>query len=89
LARGRKDVFLPCQFSNQANSETHYLSAGPEIASQLARDGLRAAVFVADVGTGGTMMGAGAYLGIQDRRIRVHPVEPAESPTLSTGVKKG
>jgi cysteine synthase A len=89
LARGRKDVFLPCQFSNKANSEAHQLSTGPEIASQLARDGLRATAFVAGVGTGGTVMGVGAYLRSQDRSIRVHPLEPAESPTLSTGVKNG
>jgi cysteine synthase len=89
LAREREDVFLPCQFSNQANSEAHRLTTGPEIAAQLARSGLHATAFVAGVGTGGTVMGVGSYLKSQDPKVRVHPLEPAESPTLSTGVKNG
>jgi cysteine synthase A len=89
LARDRKDVFLPCQFSNQANSEAHRLSTGPEIAFQLARSGLQVSAFIAGVGTGGTVMGVGAYLKSQDPSVRVHPLEPAESPTLSTGIKNG
>jgi cysteine synthase A len=89
LAREREDVFLPCQFSNKANVEAHHLTTGPEIAFQLARRGLQVSAFVAGVGTGGTVMGVGAYLKSQDSNVRAHPLEPAESPTLSTGIKNG
>ena len=89
MARQRHDVFLPCQFSNKANVDAHRLTSGPEIAQQLARLGLKADVFVAGVGTGGTVMGVGQYLKSQNSAIRVHPLEPAESPTLSTGIKVG
>jgi cysteine synthase len=89
LARERQDVFLPCQFSNAANVEAHRLTTGPEIAAQLARVGRTATAFAAGVGTGGTVMGVGCYLRSQDASVRVHPLEPAESPTLSTGTKNG
>jgi cysteine synthase A len=89
LSREREDVFLPCQFSNVANVEAHRLTTGPEIALQLARIGHNTTAFVAGVGTGGTVMGVGSYLKSQDSSVRVHPLEPAESPTLSTGSKNG
>jgi len=89
LARERDDVFLPCQFSNQANVEAHRLTTGPEIAFQLARIGRDITAFVAGVGTGGTVMGVGSYLKSHYQNVRVHPLEPAESPTLSTGAKNG
>jgi cysteine synthase A len=89
LAQRRKDVFLPRQFSNDANVEAHRLTTGPEIALQLARSGRTANAFVAGVGTGGTVMGVGRYLKNQNPGVRVHPLEPAESPTLSTGIKVG
>jgi len=89
LASERDDVFLPCQFSNRANVEAHRLSTGPEIAVQLERSGLQVSAFVAGVGTGGTAMGVGAYLKSKYPKVRVHPLEPAESPTLSTGIKRG
>ena len=89
LAHARDDIFLPCQFSNQANVEAHSLTTGPEIAFQLARIGRGVTAFVAGVGTGGTVMGVGSYLKSQDSSVRVHPLEPAESPTLSTGTKNG
>lgn len=89
LASERDDVFLPCQFSNRANVEAHRLSTGPEIAIQLERGGLEVSAFVAGVGTGGTAMGVGAYLKSKYPKVRVHPLEPAESPTLSTGIKRG
>jgi cysteine synthase A len=85
----RDDVFLPKQFENAANVEAHRLMTGPEIARQLARANLNAGAFVAGVGTGGTVMGVGNYLKSLDPTIRVHPLEPAESPTLSTGTKNG
>ena len=82
-------VFLPCQFSNRANVEAHYLTTGPEIWMQLEEAGLCPDAFVAGVGTGGTVMGVGSYLRSRNARMRVYPVEPAESPTLSTGCKVG
>ena len=89
FAASRRDVFLPRQFSNDDNSEAHHQTTGPEIWSQLAASGLRPDAFVAGVGTGGTVMGVGRYLRSQDPSVRVYPVEPAESPTLSTGHKVG
>jgi cysteine synthase A len=82
-------VFLPCQFSNAANAEAHERSTGPEIAAQLEDRGLRPDAFVAGVGTGGTVMGTGRYLREHFGAVKVHPMEPAESPTLSTGCKVG
>ena len=82
-------VFLPLQFSNAANPIAHEATTGPEILQQLASIGVSLDAFVAGVGTGGTVMGVGHALRRHDRRIRVHPVEPAESPTLSTGFKCG
>ena len=82
-------VFLPQQFENQYNAEAHERTTGPEIWAQLASEGLRPTAFVAGVGTGGTVMGVGRYLKSQDPRVRVHPLEPAESPTLTTGYKVG
>jgi cysteine synthase A len=89
FAASRNDVFLPRQFSNLANSESHEESTGPEIWSQLASVGKHPQAFVAGVGTGGTVMGVGKYLRKHDTSIRVFPVEPAESPTLTTGCKVG
>ena len=82
-------VFLPRQFSNHGNVEAHEQSTGPEIWMQLEAAGLRPDAFVAGVGTGGTVMGVGNYLRSRNPSMRVHPVEPAESPTLSTGCKVG
>ena len=56
---------------------------------QLETVGRRPAAFVAGVGTGGTVMGVGRFLRSMDKTIKVHPVEPAESPTLTTGCKVG
>lgn len=89
LKRRESGVFLPRQFSNPANIEAHRLGTGPEIAAQLSQRGLRAKAFVAGVGTGGTVMGVGQYLKSLDSGVRIHPLEPAESPTLSTGCKVG
>lgn len=89
FAASRSDVFLPRQFSNPANTESHEETTGPEIWSQLLSVGKRPQAFVAGVGTGGTVMGVGKYLRARDASIHVHPVEPAESPTLTTGCKVG
>jgi len=89
FAASRNDVFLPRQFSNPANIEAHQETTGPEIWSQFVTVGKRPKAFVAGVGTGGTVMGVGRFLKAHDATIRVHPVEPAESPTLTTGCKIG
>jgi cysteine synthase A len=82
-------AFLPRQFSNAANVEAHARTTGPEIWLQLAEAGLSPDAFVAGVGTGGTVMGVGRCLRRRRSSVRVHPVEPAESPTLSAGHKVG
>jgi cysteine synthase A len=89
FAAGRGDVFLPRQFSNEANVQAHQTTTGPEIWEQMHSAGLRPDAFVAGVGTGGTVMGVGQFLRSRNPGIKVHPVEPAESPTLSTGHKVG
>lgn len=89
LAGSSPNVFLPCQFSNGANVEAHEQTTGPEIWRQLQVLSKEPDVFVAGVGTGGTIMGVGRYLRRRRKSIRLHPVEPAESPTLSTGYKVG
>ncbi len=82
-------VFLPRQFANQANVEAHQTSTGPEILAQLRANELEPDAFIAGVGTGGTVMGVGRCLKSECPRVKVHPLEPAESPTLSTGHKVG
>lgn len=89
LAAREPRVFLPCQFSNDANADAHAKTTGPEIWSQLRLNGLSPDAFVAGVGTGGTVMGVGRYLRSQKPGVRIHPLEPAESPTLRTGNKVG
>jgi cysteine synthase A len=89
LAATRDDIFLPLQFANQANVDAHRLGTGVELTRQLAGEGLRPDAFVAGVGTGGTIMGVGLHLRKTHPLARVHPVEPAESPVLSTGCKVG
>ncbi|MGE0128519.1 MAG: PLP-dependent cysteine synthase family protein [Blastocatellales bacterium] len=89
LAGEQDHIFLPSQFSNIANVEAHEQTTGPEIWSQLQSDLITPDAFVAGVGTGGTIMGVGNYLRRCNPAIRLHPIEPAESPTLSTGHKVG
>ncbi|WP_205600285.1 MULTISPECIES: PLP-dependent cysteine synthase family protein [Sphingobacterium] len=82
-------VFLPRQFENEYNAEAHELTTGKEIALQLASKGLVADAFVAGVGTGGTVMGVGKQLKNYNPAVKIHPLEPQESPTLTTGYKVG
>ena len=89
MALSSPNVFLPRQFSNAANVSAHRTGTAPELCTALARHGLRPDAFVAGVGTGGTIMGIGGYLQEHYPGVRIHAVEPAESPTLSTGVKVG
>ncbi|WP_245927808.1 PLP-dependent cysteine synthase family protein [Mucilaginibacter oryzae] len=82
-------VFLPQQFENLYNAEAHEMTTGPEIWEQLVGLGLKPDAFVAGVGTGGTIMGVGKYLKMMNPEAEIHPLEPAESPTLTTGYKVG
>lgn len=85
----RGDVFLPRQFSNEDNTETHYLYTGTEIEEQLAKFGKTADGVVAGVGTGGTVMGIGKRLREKNSSVKIFPLEPKNSPTLSTGYRVG
>lgn len=82
LAKEIENSFIPGQFENPANPAAHLASTGPEIWSQT--DG-QVDIFVAGVGTGGTVTGVGSYLKQQNPNIQVVAVEPDESPVLSTG----
>ena len=84
-----QNVFLPHQFSNPANTDAHYETTAPEISAQLQSQGLELDAFVAGVGTGGTIMGCAKYFRERSCETKLHPLEPAESPTLSTGYKHG
>lgn len=70
------------QFTNSANPSAHFRTTGPEIYAQTHG---KIAAFVAGVGTGGTLTGAGAFLKSQNPQIRVYAVEPASSPVLTGG----
>ncbi len=89
LAESTVASFLPRQFSNEDNSEAHYLTTGPEVWWQLRFRGMVPDAFIAGVGTGGTIMGVGKYLKEKRQEIQVCPLEPANSPTLTTGHKVG
>jgi cysteine synthase A len=89
LKKSNPRTFLPHQFANDANVDAHETGTGPEIWAQLQSQGLRPDAFVAGVGTGGTVMGVGRFLKSRHAGVRVHPLEPAESPTMSTGHKVG
>jgi len=88
-AAAEPGTFLPSQFDNQANVEAHRRSTGPEILAQLGAVGHVPTGFVAGVGTGGTVMGVGRFLRGAIPTCKIHPLEPAESPTLRTGSKSG
>ena len=83
LAKEIPDSFIPGQFVNPANAAAHRETTGPEIWQDT--DG-RVDIFVAGVGTGGTITGVGEYLKRQSPHVKVVAVEPAASPVLSKGV---
>jgi cysteine synthase A len=89
LALETENSFLPRQFSNQYNILAHYEKTGPEIWNQMQFRNITPDAFVAGVGTGGTIMGTGRYLKKMNPKIRLHALEPANSPTLTTGHKVG
>jgi cysteine synthase A len=89
MAAEDANVFLPKQFENLYNAQAHEKTTAKEIWMQLQSVDLTPDAFVAGVGTGGTVMGMGHYLKKRNREIKIHPLEPAESPTLSTGYKVG
>ncbi len=89
MKRENDNIFLPQQFKNLYNAKAHYLTTGPEIWEQLQSIEKSVDAFVAGVGTGGTVMGMKDFLKDVDSKIKVHPLEPEESPTLTTGHKVG
>lgn len=82
LAEEIPNSFIPSQFTNPANPAAHYNSTGPEIWEDT--DG-KIDIFVAGVGTGGTLTGVGEYLKSKNKNIKIIAVEPSGSPVLSKG----
>lgn len=82
LVRETPNAFMPSQFDNPANPQIHFLTTGPEIYNDT--DG-KVDIFVAGIGTGGTITGVGEYLKSKDKNVKIVAVEPKDSPMLSEG----
>jgi cysteine synthase A len=89
MAAANPETFLPRQFENEDNVMAHYNTTGPEIWWQLRFYGKTPDAFVAGVGTGGTIMGTGRFLKEMNPNVKLYPLEPSNSPTMSTGYKVG
>ncbi len=89
MAEATHGVFLPRQFENAANVEAHRIGTAQELMAQMEKCGGAPAAFVAGVGTGGTVMGFARAFREHAPATKVWAVEPAESPTLTTGYKVG
>jgi len=89
IAAVKANIFLPKQFANQYNVEAHEQTTGRELWHQMYNNRLMPAAFVAGIGTGGTAMGVGRYLRTKNPDVKIYPLEPENSPTLSTGYKVG
>ena len=82
IAKSTPHSFIPSQFTNPVNSETHFKTTGPEIWEAC---GGHVDAFVAGVGTGGTLSGIGKFLRTKNKNVKIFAVEPASSPLLSEG----
>lgn len=82
LAKEIPNSFIPGQFDNKANAKAHFLTTGPEIWEDTEGE---VDIFIAGVGTGGTLTGTGEYLKSKKPEVRVVALEPADSPVLSGG----
>jgi cysteine synthase A len=89
MASADKNSFLPRQFENNDNAMAHYKTTGPEIWWQMRMHGKKTDAFIAGVGTGGTIMGTGRFLREMNPSVKLYPLEPSNSPTMSTGFKVG
>lgn len=81
-----ENSFIPSQFDNPDNPETHYLTTGPELWD--GADG-KVDVFIAGIGTGGTVSGTGKYLKEKNSNVEIIGIEPADSPLITKGVAGG
>ena len=82
LTKKYDSSFIPSQFDNPSNPEIHYKTTGPEIYKS---SGKKVDIFLAGIGTGGTISGVGKYLKEQNRNIKIIGIEPADSPLLTKG----
>ena len=82
LTKKYDSSFIPSQFDNPSNPEIHYKTTGPEIYKSSAK---KVDIFLAGIGTGGTISGVGKYLKEQNRNIKIIGIEPADSPLLTKG----